>query len=250
VVDNLPLVYSLVARWGPRCELPRQDLAQVGTMGLIRAVEAFDPSRSNSLSSFAVPYIQGAIQHEIRDRQHLLRIPRQLWELRQKVSRLQDDRLRRGLPPLADHSLADALGCDREQIRQARELRQATALHSLDTPLVRSCEEGVEGSRLLDQLPDPCSCPTGPEDGEDAGRDPSDPESLWLRQRLNTLDPVRRQLLEGRLQVGCTWVELGQRLGMPPRQAQRRCLASLDLLRREAEAWREAQTTASLPCQP
>lgn len=239
VEDNLPLVFSLAGRWGQRCEMPFEDLVQVASMGLIRAIEAFDPGRSGSLSSFAVPYIQGAIMHEIRDRQHLMRVPRQLWELRQKISRLQDERRRQGLPPLQDQSLASALGCEDDLVHQTRELRHLTAIHSLDAPLGRSGDDGLEAASLLEQVPDPSTGRMGREEGGDAvpDPDPSNPQWLWLRQRLQDLDPVRRQLLEGRLVVGCTWVELGQLLGMPPRQAQRRCLAALDQLRREAEAW-------------
>jgi RNA polymerase sigma-B factor len=219
--------------------MPFEDLVQVASMGLIRAIEAFDPGRSGSLSSFAVPYIQGAIQHEIRDRQHLMRVPRQLWELRQKISRLQDERRRRGLPPLQDQSLASALGCEDDLVHQTRELRHLTAIHSLDAPRGRCGDDGTEATSLLEQVPDPSTGPIGREDGRDAGTDPdpSNPQWLWLRQRLQDLDPERRQLLEGRLVVGCTWVELGRLLGMPPRQAQRRCLAALDQLRREAQAW-------------
>ena len=57
VADNLPLVFALAGRWNTGFDLPIEDLAQVGSIGLIKAVEAFDPSRSTCLSSFAVPYM-------------------------------------------------------------------------------------------------------------------------------------------------------------------------------------------------
>lgn len=75
VEDNLPLVFSIAGRQGVDTGLAFEDLAQVGSLGLIRAVEAFDPDRNVSLSSFAVPYIQGAIRRERRDRQPMVRPP-------------------------------------------------------------------------------------------------------------------------------------------------------------------------------
>jgi RNA polymerase sigma-B factor len=238
VADNLPLVFSLAGSLSNTCELPFDDMVQVGSIGLIKAMEAFDPRRSTSLSSFAVPYIRGAIQHEVRDRQNLLRIPRQLWELRQRVSHLQERRRREGLAPLGEQGLAQALNCGLEPLRETRELRTVTHLHSLDAPLGQGQAEGLEPCRLLDGLADPATLQApDPEDvTEPAER--GDPELRWLRQRLGSLDPVKRELIEGRLMVGCTWVELGHRLGMAPRQAQRRCTAALAQLSREAEQWR------------
>ncbi|MFM9073529.1 MAG: sigma-70 family RNA polymerase sigma factor, partial [Cyanobium sp.] len=98
VKDNLPLVWAMAARLRQGSDIPLEDLAQVGCIGLIRAVEAFDPSRRVRLSSFAVPYVRGAILREIRDRGTLVRIPRGLWDLRQQVGSLQATRRRQDLP--------------------------------------------------------------------------------------------------------------------------------------------------------
>lgn len=56
---NLPLVRKIAHQESLRTDLPFEDLVQEGALGLIRAVEAFDPARPTALSSFAVPYIQG-----------------------------------------------------------------------------------------------------------------------------------------------------------------------------------------------
>lgn len=199
VADNLPLVFALAGSLSKSCELPFDDLAQVGSIGLLRAVEAFDPRRSTNLSSFAVPFIRGAIQHEVRDRQNLLRIPRQLWELRQRVSHLQERRRREGLGPLGDQGLATALDCGQDHLRETRELRAVAHLHSLDAPLGQGREDGLEPCSLLDQLADPKSVEGGEQEGRTEPEDPADPELRWLRQRLRSLDPVLRELIEGRL---------------------------------------------------
>ena len=239
VQAHLPLVRSVVARFGPQPTLPFDDLLQVGSLGLIRAVEAFDPTRSVSFSSFAVPYIRGALLHELRDRQPLVRLPRSLWDLRQRAGRLQEERRREGLAPLAPAALASALGCGADQLLELEGLRDAALPRSLDAPLSSPRGEPGGGGCLLDSLADPRSL--GAEEGEPAAEGLADgAERAWLRQRLATLDPQRRALLEGRLRLGCTWVELGHRLGIHPRMAQRRCDATLAQLQEEARRWREA----------
>jgi RNA polymerase sigma-B factor len=237
---NLPLVRQVAARVAPRTGLPFDDLAQVGCLGLIRAIEAFDPRRGVRFSTFAVPYIRGAIAHELRDRGSLLRIPRALWELRQRAVSLEQ-RLRgeRGAGP--DRSeLAQRLGCTPAQLAEALALGQLAEPRSLDAPLPGAEGEGNDAC-LLDLLP-ARPAPTTPADGEEREGN-SDGVSLmgekrrWLRHQLACLSPELRTLVTGRLLQGCTWVELGRELGIHPRLAQRRHDATLLRLQEAARAW-------------
>lgn len=239
VEDNLPLVYAIAGRQGGDGGLPFDDLAQVGSLGLIKAVEAFDLSRNVSFSSFAVPYIQGAMRRERRDRLPMVRPPRPLWDLQQQALSLQESQRRKGLEPLPAAALADRLACDPLRLAEALEVRSATRVRSLDAPLASAGGEAEAGSCLLDRLAAPAASdlPSG-SDALAAADDTGAAESRWLRQQLESLEPLERQLLVGRLQVGCTWVELGRQLGIPARQAQRRCDAALARLRRAADSWR------------
>ncbi|KEF42728.1 MAG: hypothetical protein ER33_04095 [Cyanobium sp. CACIAM 14] len=240
VADNLSLVYAIAGRQSRDAALGFEDLAQVGSLGLIKAVEAFDPSRKVRFSSFAVPYIQGAMRQERRDRQALVRIPRPLWELHQQMHGVQEERRRQGLGPLRGAALAERLGCDLRRLDEVLALDGTRSVRSLDAPLAGGDTGGEAPATLLDLL-------AAPEDQADepvADADAQVAERQWLRQQLEALDPQLRELLVGRIQVGCTWVELGRKLGMPPRQAQRRCDAALDRLRRAALAWREARERA------
>ncbi len=242
VEDNLPLVFAIAGRQSQDSGLGFDDLAQVGSLGLIRAIEAFDPARKVSLSSFAVPYIQGAMQRERRDRQPLVRPPRPLWDLHQQVQSLQESRRRQGLDPLPAEALATTLACDPQRIEEALQVRRASRVQSLDAPLGQGAGEPGAGSCLLDLLASPAAEGSGEAAPSDKGTQAA--ERAWLRQQLEALDPLQRELLVGRIQVGCTWVELGQQLGMPPRQAQRRCHALLDRLRSAAIAWRQERGLA------
>ena len=246
VVANLPLARAVVARFSPRPPLPHEDLMQVASLGLIRAVEAFDPSRAVSFSSFAVPYIRGALLHELRDRQPMVRIPRPLWELRQQAARLQEERRGQGQPPLDRSALAVRLGCSPERLEEIEGLRGAAQPRSLDAPLERGpggTDAGDVGV-LLDRLADPRSLVGDLPEPE--GVDALAAERVWYQQQMAALDPMRRQLVEGRERLGCTWVELGRQLGIHPRMAQRRCDATMHELRLAAERWQASRDGASI----
>lgn len=137
--------------------LPLEDLRQVGSLGLLRAIDAFEPARGRTLSSFAVPYIRGAIQQELRDRASLMRIPRPLWELRRRATVLQDRRRRLGQPQLAPAQLAEALNCSACQVVEALQVGAVVEMRSLDAPTSAEGAEEATGRSLLELLPDPAS---------------------------------------------------------------------------------------------
>ena len=248
VQANLGLVRQVAGRMGSGTGLwpglGFDDLVQIGCLGLIRAVEAFDTRRGVSLSSFAVPYIRGAIAHELRDRGTLLRAPRPLWELRQRATALQERRRSHRLAPLDTTALASVLGCTSEALVEALQLGRLSETRSLDAPFP-GCDEQEGGRSLLDLLPAPASSAQECDnDGDGDGfSQPGERTNLdertavqqrWLRQRLSQLDPQLLNLLTGRLVTGCTWVELGHQLGLHPRMAQRRCQATLSRLQEAA----------------
>lgn len=233
VVANLGLVHSVAARYAAISQLPFRDLVQVGCQGLIRAVEAFDSRRARCLSTFAVPYVRGAIQHEIRDREAWIRPPRRLWDLHQRAKGLMEQRRAAGLPPLRREALAAALSCSLPDLDAAQLLRHSAIPLSLDAPQGPG-GEGDGAGTWLDQLADPRSLPREAPprpDGQDLAR------LAWLRRQLKGLDPLQRELVIGRVLLGCTWVELGRQLGLHPRMAERRCNAALQRLRAESDTW-------------
>jgi RNA polymerase sigma-B factor len=115
---HLPLVRSLVSRFAGRGE-PLDDLVQVGAVGLIKAVDRFDPSRGVSLAAYAVPTIQGEIRRHLRDSAQPLRVPRARRELAVRVAERRDAfTAERGRPPtLAE--LAAATGRSVDEVGEA-----------------------------------------------------------------------------------------------------------------------------------
>jgi RNA polymerase sigma-B factor len=117
----LPLARSLAHRYRYSGE-PTEDLEQVASLGLLNAIDRFDPERGVAFSSFAVPTILGELRRYFRDRTWALRAPRELQELSVRIEAGRDE-LTSSLgrqPTMAE--LSDRLGVSEERILQALEL--------------------------------------------------------------------------------------------------------------------------------
>lgn len=116
VVEHIKLAGFCTSRIAKRASIPYEDIAQVGMLALITAVERFDPDKGTKFSTFAIPLIQGRILNFIRDYAHLVRIPRLDYEIIQK-----EKRVRRQLGSSAsDFDVAQAIGVDIRRYKQAR----------------------------------------------------------------------------------------------------------------------------------
>ena len=131
VESHLPLVRHLARRYTDRGE-PLDDLVQVGTIGLLKAVDRYDPDRGVPFSAFAVPTVLGEIRRHFRDRGWAVRVPRRLQEL----SRLLAD-ARTALtqelgraPTVAE--LAERAGVDEDAVLEGMESAGAYTTVPLD----------------------------------------------------------------------------------------------------------------------
>jgi RNA polymerase sigma-B factor len=210
VSQNLGLVHMVANRERLRSGRPFDDLCSAGYEGLIRAVECFDTCRDVALSSFAVPYIQGAMRMDQRERQQPLRTPRRLRELQQRAQRLQEKRRAAGHGPLGPTELAEALGCSLARLQEADAVQRALAVASLDQPL--GCSDDEPGGSWLEQISASSPCA---EDGGDRRLD-------WLRQQMNGMEPADRELLQARWIDGLNWSAVAARLGWDPLRCRRR----------------------------
>jgi RNA polymerase sigma-B factor len=211
VSQNLGLVHMVANRESLRSGRPFDDLCSAGYEGLIRAVECFDTSRNVALSSFAVPYIQGAMRMDQRERQQPLRTPRRLRELQQRARRLQEKRQAAGQPPLSGSELAAALGCSLARLQEADAVQRALGVASLDQPLGEGTGEEQSGS-WLEQISAP----------PPRSRDEDDSQLQWLRRQMGGLEPADRELLEARWIDGLSWSAVAERMGRDCRQCRQR----------------------------
>ena len=116
----LPLARQLARRYQRGGE-PLDDLVQVASLGLLKAIDRFDPQRETAFSSFAVPTILGELKRHFRDKGWSVRVPRDLQELAVKVDRVGDQmgrELGRAPTPV---EIAESIGVSTEQVLEARE---------------------------------------------------------------------------------------------------------------------------------
>ena len=129
----MPLVRALASRYAGRGE-PLEDLVQVGSIGLIKAVDRFDVDRGVEFSSYAVPTIVGEIRRHFRDKAWAMHVPRRLKELSVRLSRVLDEltnELGRS-PTIAE--LAAAAGVEEEEVIDALDSAHAYSTRSLHAP--------------------------------------------------------------------------------------------------------------------
>jgi RNA polymerase sigma-B factor len=145
----LPLARSLARRYARGAE-PLDDLEQVASLALIKAIDAFDAERGTAFSTYAVPSIAGALKRHFRDACWAVRPPRALQELAMEVTRLNDElSAATGAPPTVAQ-IAEHAGVDVELIIEAREAARALHSESLDRPDRRG--DGEEGDSVVDGL--------------------------------------------------------------------------------------------------
>jgi RNA polymerase sigma-B factor len=132
VVAHLNLVRFLAMKFVNRGE-PLDDLMQVGTLGLIKAIDRFDTERGVEFTTYATPTVVGEIKRHFRDKGWAVKVPRRLQELNQSVNRTIDSlAIELGRSPTVGE-LAERLGASEEDILEAQELGQAYNLLSLDS---------------------------------------------------------------------------------------------------------------------
>jgi RNA polymerase sigma-B factor len=120
----LPLVHALAHRFAHRGERV-EDLVQVGSIGLIKAVDRFEPSRGVDLAAFAVPNIVGEIKRHLRDRSGLIRVPRRQQEANVRLGQTRR-RLTRRLQRAPSHlELAAAAELNERELADASRAEQA-----------------------------------------------------------------------------------------------------------------------------
>jgi len=140
---NIGLVRKVAHQICRKCAEPYEDLEQIGYLGLIRAIERFDPQQGSAFSSFAIPYIRGEMLHYLRDRGSMMRIPRRWQELYTKGKKLRKDLIEKlGRLP-RDTELAEGLGIPLEEWSECQLALQNRLPISLDAVVNNSLDSSI-----------------------------------------------------------------------------------------------------------
>jgi RNA polymerase sigma-B factor len=194
-----------------------EDLVQVGYLGLIAAIERFDPQQRVSFLTFAVPTILGVIKHYLRDHTWAVKAPRRLRDLGMSLRRISERLEQRlGRPPTVAEMAAEA-GVSEEMLLEAMELGRLYQSTSLDSG--PTDESGEERSPFSEAL--------GAADPQLAAVE----EREALRRALEHLEPRQRTVIRQRFFLGRSQAEVGHQLGLSQMQISRLERQALQRLR-------------------
>ena len=149
VADHLPLVHRLCRRFSHSGE-PLEDLVQVGTVGLLKAIEKYDPNRGTPFPAFAIPVIVGEIKNYFRDHGWAVKVPRKLQSIKMAVEKaVQVLNQRLGRSP-AVPEIGEATGLSDEEVLDTFGVERHGRPLSLDATY--DWNGNGETSSLLDSL--------------------------------------------------------------------------------------------------
>ncbi|MCP9988773.1 RNA polymerase sigma factor SigF [Streptomyces sudanensis] len=196
---NLSLVRYAATRFRSRAD-QMEDIVQVGTIGLIKAIDRFELSREVEFATFAMPCVIGEIKRFFRDTSWSVHVPRRLQELRIDIARATDELFQELDRSPTAAELADRLGVGEDEVIEGLVAANGYTAASLDMPLDDS---GEPASATLADL-------VGEED-----RDMRLTEDVQaLKPIVERLDDRDRAILRMRFVEELTQAEIGRRLGV------------------------------------
>ncbi len=205
VMSHLNLVRFIANKFKNRGE-PIDDLVQVGYLGLLKAIDRFDPGRGLEFTTFATPTIMGEIKRHFRDKGWSVRVPRRLQELSAKVNQATDaltSQLQRS-PTIAE--IADYLDSTVDEVLEAMESSSAYSSVSLEAP---SGADDDDTPSVIDRY--------ATEDSDLAFTD----DRIIIEEALASFSPRERDVIEMRFLKGMTQIEIAEKLGISQVQVSR-----------------------------
>jgi RNA polymerase sigma-B factor len=216
----MPLTRELALRYRYTDE-SLDDLIQVAALGLLKAIDRFEPRRGSKFTSYAAPTILGELKRHFRDKGWALHVPRDLQERALAVSHARESLSKRlGRSPSV-RELARELGCKSEDVLEATEAARAYEASSLDAPASR---EDDEGGPLVDMIAT-----------EDVAMSLVESRDA-LASTWSALPEVEQQVVRLRFLEDLTQREIGERVGYSQMHVSRLLRRALNRLETDAIA--------------
>ena len=214
VAAHLRLATHLARRFAHR-GVPADDLEQVAALGLLKAIDRFEPERGLEFSTFATPTIIGELKRHFRDKGWAVRVPRRVQELHVRLNTLVGELTHQlGRSPTVTE-LAAAARTSEEEVLEAMEAAQAYRSNSIDTGPSTGSDDGPSSGSLLG--------------GDDLGLFDAE-NRVFVEDLLRHLPPRDQLMLRLRYFEEMTQSEIAERLGISQMHVSRlltRCLADL-----------------------
>ena len=219
VGKTISLVKRIAYGLARRSTDPVEDLIQVGSIGLVKAIEQFNPTAGAKFHTYATHLITGEIRHYLRDKTAMIRAPRELQELSFRISRLVQDLIHElGREP-TDAEIAEVLQIHPEKVSEAFEVDRRRTLISLDQTLTT---DSSSEQMLIDTL----------EDSANQIKFSSEEDNIMLQAAINQLKDNLKEVVTMTYYQDLSQTEVARRLGISQMQVSRRLRAATAELQR------------------
>ena len=212
IKGNLRLVLSVIKRFGSTNENP-DDLFQIGCIGLIKAINNFNPELEVKFSTYAVPMIIGEIRRYMRDN-NSIRVSRSLRDTAYKAIYAKENYMKRNMKEPTVQEIADEIGISKEEIVYALDAIQAPV--SLNEPVYNDSGDALY---VMDQISDK------------KNREEKWVEDLSLQAAMEHLDERERYIIQLRFFEGKTQMEVAREIRISQAQVSRLEKNALRLMR-------------------
>ena len=207
--NYLKTVHTVARSYSMKCSTPFDDLVQIGSIGMLKAINIFNSKINDNFIEFSKRYIVGEIKHYLRDSQYMVKIPREIQELSYKVSKLV--KLGMSYDDIAEH-----LNISIEKVNHIMNtFSQNKSFISLD------CSSKEEGTCMLDNLQSKECC---------------NDTSILVNNALNQLDTKYKDVVTLTYLENMKQVDVSKKLGITPMQVSRLLNTGLKQLRELIEA--------------
>ncbi len=224
VARVMPYVKKIAHGLARRSSDPVEDLIQVGNIGLLKAIDKFNPLVGTSFKTYATYFITGEIRHYLRDKTAMIKAPRQMYELYYRINQIVHKLTEYlGRTP-TDLEIAEELQCPVTKITQAQDIERRRLPVSLDQYLVNDNggNETVYMERLVDHA-------------QTEFRETHE-NRLVIERAMANLKPDLRDVITMTYYEDLSQTEIAERLGISQMQVSRRLRKALDLLSQTLKA--------------
>ena len=218
VMSHLNLVRFLASKFKNRGE-PLDDLVQVGTIGLIKAIDRFDPERGLEFTTYATPTILGEIKRHFRDKGWSVRVPRRLQELSSKVNQATDELTKELQRTPSTEEVASKLGVTVEEVLEAMESSSAYS----SVPLEAGGSDDDDAPAVIDHY--------ASVDQDLAASD----DRMVVEDTIKEFSPREQEVIRMRFNDNLTQVEIAKRLGVSQVQVSRLLRRTLKKLQEKVD---------------
>ena len=218
VMSHLNLVRFLASKFKNRGE-PLDDLIQVGTIGLIKAIDRFDPDRGLEFTTYATPTVLGEIKRHFRDKGWSFRVPRRLQELSAKVNQATDELTKELQRSPSTEEVAAKLGVSVDEVLEAMESSSAYT----SVPLEGGGSDEDETPAVIDHYASVDEDLTSADD------------RMVIEDTIRDFSPREQEVIRMRFNDGLTQIEIAKRLGISQVQVSRLLRRTLKKLQEKVD---------------